>query len=172
MPSEAESMSRARRCSCSASASSACWRSSSATARGEDAHDVERAFAFRHRAVVQDREVTDDASVGVDHRRARVRDRAPLREPVLLWEQLLDTLGVVAHLPAEHVLARRPGERDLEGLAEGAAFPQRQRPEVGPLARQLRHERVLDTQYLGEPTHQRAEERVTGLGLDGLHQGA
>jgi len=134
--------------------------------RCEDAHDREPARTVPHRLVVADREMAHDRARGIDQRHPAVAVDAPVDEGAVRREELLQPLREVRHLSVQHALAGGAGQRDVDVGQEGAAAPERPRPEALAVVRQLRDEGVLRPQGGGEVLHERGEELVARLGFD------
>ena len=82
---------------------------------------------------------------------------------------MLNVLGIVGNLTAEHALARRSFQRDFEVFEKLAAPPYRESAKGLGVATQFRDERILTRQRRGQMPSQLAEESVASLRLDAFH---
>ena len=131
--------------------------------RSKHAQDRERARRIRHRLVVQDHQVPDQRSRGVQDGDSQVALSAERDQVTVVREEPLDFLPVVFDLALEDSHAGCAGDAVLEILSEALALPERARadPVVPPLDT-LRNEGITDVQRRGEVLDQRVEEVAAG----------
>ena len=139
-----------------------------AGARGEDAHDAEATRAVPHGPVVEDGEMADDDTPGIEERHPAVAVHAPLDQATVGREELLQALRMMGHLAVQDRLARGPGDRELEVGEERAASPERAGPKAQAVRRQLGDEGVLHAERGRQVLHERGEEPLARLGFDPL----
>ena len=133
--------------------------------RGEDAHHGKTPRPIRHALVVEDGEMADHRAAGIEQRDPAVAVHAPVDEPPVGGEALLETVGMMRHLAVQHRLARRAGDGELEVVEQPAAPPEGKRPEPLPILGQLRDEGVLHAERHRQVLDEGREEPLAGRGL-------
>src|SRR5690242_9549106 len=88
-------------------------------------HHGKAARPVRHGFVVDNRDVTEDPALRIQHRHAAITLRAPVGEQLIVGKSCAKLRRIVGGLPAQYEFAWSAGQRQFDVLAEAVALPER-----------------------------------------------